>query len=265
MRSTNHLTAANHLKTARAIPTQGRNVFTGQVGEPHPDRLYKLNFKQHSHLNLSLTRLKADANLTLLDRNGKTLSRSTHKGHSNESIARTVDTGTYYVRVSRHRGNTRYRLNLAVNPVAETLATEPPITPSSGSLIDQVLALTNTHRQQAGLKPLRLNANLSTAAQSHSQDMALSDYFDHVGKNGSTAYDRLTAAGYNYSLAAENIAVGFPTAASVVYAWMNNPHHRVNMMHPDLQEIGIGYYFLANDTGSTNYRYYWTQDFGTRA
>lgn len=44
---------------------------------------------------------------------------------------------------------------------------------------------------------------------------------------------------------------------------MNSPGHRTNILNPEYQEIGVGYYFLANDTGSVNYKHYWTQVFAT--
>jgi uncharacterized protein YkwD len=34
---------------------------------------------------------------------------------------------------------------------------------------------------------------------------------------------------------------------------MNSTGYRQNILNPDLQEIGVGYEFLANDTGDTNY------------
>ena len=47
--------------------------------------------------------------------------------------------------------------------------------------------------------------------------------------------------------------------------WINSPGHRANMLSDNFEEIGIGYHYLANDTGSVNYRHYWTQVFGTEA
>ena len=53
------------------------------------------------------------------------------------------------------------------------------------------------------------------------------------------------------------------TPEAVVTGWMNSPGHRVNILNPRLKEIGVGYYFLADDTGKVNYRHYWTQVFAT--
>lgn len=259
------------LKAAKSLQTlnDGNSIHTGRVGEDNPKKYYKLRINRSSHLDLSLTELKANADLALLNRKGKVLKQSAQKGRLNEAIKHTVTKGTYFVRVSPRQGNTRYRLSLAMNQTGNTTSlTTPaqPVQPTGFSPIaEQVVALTNAHRQQAGLKPLQLNLALTAAAQAHSEDMALNDFFSHTGSNGSRAFDRITNAGYQYEIAAENIAVGYATPNSVVQAWMNSPGHRENILYPDLKEIGIGFYFLETDPGTANYRYYWTQDFGTPA
>jgi uncharacterized protein YkwD len=53
------------------------------------------------------------------------------------------------------------------------------------------------------------------------------------------------------------------TPEAVVAGWMNSPGHRANILKPELKEIGVGYYFLADDTGKVNYHHYWTQVFAT--
>ncbi|MEM7591047.1 MAG: CAP domain-containing protein [Cyanobacteria bacterium P01_A01_bin.83] len=133
----------------------------------------------------------------------------------------------------------------------------------STQLINQVLELTNAERAKAGLNPLRLDNQLSQAAQGHSDSMGEDDFFSHTGADGSTAFDRIKDTGYVYSTAGENIAAGQRTAQQVVEGWMNSPGHRANILNADYTEIGIGYEFLENDTGSVNYNHYWTQVFGT--
>jgi uncharacterized protein YkwD len=48
------------------------------------------------------------------------------------------------------------------------------------------LDFTNLERARAGLAPLTLNTQLSTAAGNHSSRMANGDFFDHTDPNGST-------------------------------------------------------------------------------
>ena len=130
-------------------------------------------------------------------------------------------------------------------------------------LIKEVVRLTNIEREEAGLQPLKLNNQLVDAAQDHSNDMARDDFFSHTGADGSSASDRVRASGYQYSTTGENIAAGQTTAAEVVRGWMNSPGHRANILNGNYTEIGVGYEYLQNDTGSVNYNHYWTQVFGT--
>jgi uncharacterized protein YkwD len=131
------------------------------------------------------------------------------------------------------------------------------------SFTNRVIELTNQERSKAGLSGLKFESRLATAALRHSQDMGLQDYFSHTQPNGGTPWDRLKARGYQYSNAAENIAAGMSTPEAVVAGWMNSPGHRANILNPALKEIGVGYYFLADDTGKVNYHHYWTQVFAT--
>jgi Ca2+-binding RTX toxin-like protein len=133
---------------------------------------------------------------------------------------------------------------------------------TNSNFIAQVVALTNQFRAENGLAPLALNAELSNTAQFHSQDMASQDYFSHTGKNGSSPWDRAEMFGYGMTAMGENIAAGQRTPAAVVEGWKNSPGHRANMLNASFTEIGVGYEFLATDTGSVNYSHYWTQFFG---
>ena len=133
----------------------------------------------------------------------------------------------------------------------------------STQFIEQVVELTNIERAKAGLQPLQLNNKLLAAAQDHSNDMAQDDFFSHTGADGSSVGDRVKSSGYQYSTTGENIAAGQTTPAQVVEGWMKSPGHRANILNPNYTEIGVGYEYLENDTGSVNYNHYWTQVFGT--
>lgn len=126
----------------------------------------------------------------------------------------------------------------------------------------KVLDLVNQERAKHKLKPLILSEKLDTAADRHSQDMAVNDYFSHTGKNGSSPRTRIENAGYTqWTTLGENIAAGQTTPESVVQAWMNSSGHRANILNRNFTHMGLGYKFSANDTGRVNYRHYWTQVF----
>ncbi|WP_133150814.1 CAP domain-containing protein, partial [Frankia canadensis] len=132
----------------------------------------------------------------------------------------------------------------------------PPATGQS-AFATAVVAATNQQRRAAGCGDLTVDAVLTSVAQAHSADMATANYFSHNSQDGRTPFDRITAAGFSFSVAAENIAAGQRDPAAVMQAWMNSPGHRANILNCALTRIGVG---VAN--GGT-YGVYWTQDFGT--
>jgi len=140
------------------------------------------------------------------------------------------------------------------------------------SIEDQVLALVNQQRRLDGCNfDLTISAPLNAAALRHSRDMALNDFFGHDGSDQSTMVSRVVAAGYSYSLLAENIQAGARSPEEVVndpiMGWMQSPGHRANILNCSLHEIGIGYYYEADDQMIAGvggpFRYYWTADFGS--
>jgi uncharacterized YkwD family protein len=137
-----------------------------------------------------------------------------------------------------------------------TNPTQPPGTAPSSDFLTQVVDLTNQQRAANGCGALKVNATLAQVAQAHSADMAANNYFSHDSQNGQSPFDRMTAAGYHFSAAAENIAAGQRTPSDVVTAWMNSEGHRANILNCTYTEIGVGY-----ATGGS-YGTYWTQDFG---
>ncbi len=140
-------------------------------------------------------------------------------------------------------------------------------TPPS-DVVARVIARTNAYRVANGCPALTVNAILMGTAQGHSQEMALRDYVAHTSADGTNPWDRIKAAGYTYRLVAENIAWSATSPEQVVDAWFfespPNDAHRKNILNCALREIGVGYYYLANDPGQVTAHTYWTQDFGTR-
>jgi uncharacterized protein YkwD len=148
-------------------------------------------------------------------------------------------------------------------PTPTTPADTPTPTPDTATFAAQVVEYTNEYRREQGCSDLVLEERLTRAAQDHSADMAMNDYFSHTGLNGSTPWDRIKATGYQYSTAAENIYAGATTPEQAVEGWYNSEGHRNNMLNCDMVHIGVGYYKLENDTGNVNYTTYWTQVFAS--
>jgi len=104
---------------------------------------------------------------------------------------------------------------------------------------DEVVALTNNKRSEAGLLPLSLNSTLSQAAQAKGADMLNKGYWAHVAPDGTQPWAFFTNFGYKYKYAGENLAVGFFDAESVVDAWKQSPTHRDNLLNKNYREIGV--------------------------
>ncbi|MFH8283372.1 CAP domain-containing protein [Streptomyces antibioticus] len=120
----------------------------------------------------------------------------------------------------------------------------------------EVVALTNRERAAAGLRPLAVDARLTTAAQAHCADMVARRFYSHTSPEGGQPWDRTAAAGSPLRTVGENIACGQRTAAEVVEGWMNSPGHRANILKPAFTHIGVG--FAGGGPSGT----YWTQLFG---
>ncbi|MEO8298505.1 MAG: CAP domain-containing protein [Burkholderiales bacterium] len=79
---------------------------------------------------------------------------------------------------------------------------------------------------------------LGVAAAGHAQDTASNQFLSHSGSDGSSFDQRISAAGYAWSAAAENIAMGYPSVSAVVAGWMGSDGHCANLMSPQLQHVG---------------------------
>lgn len=123
-----------------------------------------------------------------------------------------------------------------------------------------VIELVNLERANAGLGALSFDNRLQAAARAHAHDMASNGCFSHNSCDGGVWSERIYSY-YPLAGIGENIAAGYSTAAAVVAGWMDSAGHRANILNPDWLGIGVGYYYL----GSSDYRHYWVQNFGTLA
>jgi len=89
--------------------------------------------------------------------------------------------------------------------------------------------------------PLEGVPSLHQAAQVHADDMAVNDFFDHVGSDGSSFAQRAQRAGFTGQPIGENIAGGSPTAQGAIDQWLGSDGHCANMMNPFATQIGIGF------------------------
>jgi uncharacterized protein YkwD len=119
--------------------------------------------------------------------------------------------------------------------------------PNAG-YVQQLIALINQARASVNLHALSVNAQLMSAAQAHSGDMACNNFLGHTSSDGSWIGDRLKAAGYNTYSYQEIIAIGTPQNA--MDQWASDAPHWESVLNPYVTEIGVGYaYFSGSDFG----------------
>jgi len=106
----------------------------------------------------------------------------------------------------------------------------------------ELLTLLNAERAKANLPPLEYNPQLACAARAHAVDIAQRKFFDHVNPDGENFTERITKAGYTWNRSAENLGMGYPTAAMQINGWMNSPGHRANVLATNVNEAGPGVY-----------------------
>ena len=110
----------------------------------------------------------------------------------------------------------------------------------------------------AATTTLKWSCNLTTAADTHTRDMASNNFFSHTGSDGLTVSNRVTATGYKWRAVGENIAAGQPTEEVVMQDWIDSPGHCANIMNPTYEDFGSAFIF----TDQANFSSYWTQVFG---
>lgn len=146
----------------------------------------------------------------------------------------------------------------SAKPSPKSSPAKPPApAPAGGGAAAQVIALVNSERAAAGCGPLKEDAQLRTAAQGHSDDMAKRDFFSHTNPDGADPGKRTAAAGYRWSTYGENIAMGQQTPQQVMDAWMKSQGHRENILNCSFKDIGVGIHQGAGGP-------WWTQNFGAR-
>lgn len=97
----------------------------------------------------------------------------------------------------------------------------------------------NTARADAGCQPVTDDPELTAYAQQWAEQQA----DDKLMRHSDGPY-------------AENVAMGYATAAEVMAGWMGSSGHRGNILNCDWTRTGIG--SAVGDDGLT----YWTQVFG---
>lgn len=164
---------------------------------------------------------------------------------------------------------------VVVSPVAPSLPTAapqptPPPTPQPAPLPTQTpspqptgnatswLALVNQARAQArscggtafaAAPPIAWDNRLEEAARGHSAYQSQIRQLTHTGSGGSSAGERMTAAGFPWNYWGENIGWNYANATSMMQGWLNSPGHCSQIMSTGFTHVGwarVGAYDTMN-------------------
>lgn len=127
---------------------------------------------------------------------------------------------------------------------------------SAGQKEQQMVSLINQARSSAGLPPLQVNSQLTSAARAKSKDMVDNNYFNHHSPTYGSFTNLLRQYGVSYSAAAENIAMNSDGNVNSAHNMlMNSPGHRANILGANFRSVGVGIHVRSDGT------HYYTQLF----
>ena len=124
-------------------------------------------------------------------------------------------------------------------------------------------SLTNESRSIGGLRTLTVDLELVDLARWRSRDMAERGYFSHaIPPAGTKVFDELSARGYCYQVAGENIGwLSGPDAGAeerIQQMFLDSETHRDVLMGKAWDVVGVGSWKRADG------RHYWTVLFAER-
>ena len=110
-----------------------------------------------------------------------------------------------------------------------------------GAAESRIFDLVNLERSRQGLAVLVYSPQLDRMAKIQAQNMARFQKMAHVLPESSlpTLTDRARDSGYPFARLAENVALGYLSAETVVEGWMASKGHRANILQRDVEETGI--------------------------
>ena len=110
--------------------------------------------------------------------------------------------------------------------------------PDLRAVVEQIFALGNQARAQAGVASLTWDPALAAAALQHCRMMAAAGPISHQYRGEPDLGARAAQAGAHFSLIEENVAMA-PSAAAIHQEWMQSPGHRENLLSPEVDHVGI--------------------------
>ena len=132
-----------------------------------------------------------------------------------------------------------------------------------------MLSVLNSERRCHHLRPLRMTTKLTLSAHRHNATMAKADSMSHQLPGEAYFANRISATGYRWQSAGENIGWNSSMTNSGLQVLERQMYgekapgetgHRQNILSRSFRQIGIDVYF-----DNANHKMWFTQDFGQPA
>lgn len=124
-------------------------------------------------------------------------------------------------------------------PTRSPSPTPKPTPTRTATAEERLTRLVNQRRAEEGCAPLRTDPRLTGAARAYARDMVRRGYYAHNSPEGRFADARMSAAGYDWSAWAENLARGTADPAAVFDGWMDGAMHERNMLDCGYRDTGV--------------------------
>jgi len=258
------------LRSALKLKISGApSSFSNQIGGSDRSDLLRITLGRLSSLNVTMTGLKANADLRLFDNSGKkVLAQSRLTGKQSEAINTSLEAGTYYFKVSAgsRRSRTPYQLIFAVTEIVPAISTTtastliPPPNPPSSSTADSrssdISSIPLTAKAEVAGSSLDISSLMLTGRLvigTYGNDFGINALFGTSGSDqlyGFTGYDELYGgAGADlFGLTEQSLGYFYPGDS---YAVIRD----FSVTDGDVIQLKRDSYFLATDV--------WTTVFGT--
>ena len=148
--------------------------------------------------------------------------------------------------------------SLGVASMASASVSSYSVNDTSAPVMDsfqkEIFDLTNNHRIQNGVAPLKWSNSITTVSQNWTNYQLQNNQWKHNPNFANEIPAGWTSAG-------ENIAANM-SAEEVFVSWVNSEGHNANLLNPSFTEMGLGYGFQDNQAYQYPGTYYVTQNFG---
>jgi uncharacterized protein YkwD len=149
--------------------------------------------------------------------------------------------------------NTKLRNVLLVAAIIILSLSSLPISANAASVAKdgtseykaEVIRLVNIEREKAGVKPIAFLDELNEPADVRARETKI--LFSHTRPGGTEWHTVFNNYSLEYEKSGENLAYGFKKPEALIKAWMGSDSHKKNILNPDYEYIGIGYYKDVKD------------------